>query len=310
MSIHPTGPEATLGPVGRGWIYLRERFPPGQYAIAIAAFAWAVLAYARALDGVYGVPGAYPLFVGWMVTLLAFLQLRLLDEFKDREEDARYRPYRPVPRGLVTLRALGRAWLAIAALQVVLSWTLGPLPLVLLAAVLAYSGLMRVEFFARDWLKRHALAYMASHMLIIPMMATYIAACAGPVPRLAAFAPLLAMSYLNFSVFEIGRKICAPAEERNGVETYSALWGPRRAVLAWLAGLWGGAVLAVVAAHAAGVAAPVTAVALALAIAAGAVAARFLGTLAHAKGSLFKAASGAWLLAIHVTFGLALALHS
>ena len=36
-----------------------------------------------------------------------FLQLRIADEFKDFAEDSRFRPYRPVPRGLVTLTELG-----------------------------------------------------------------------------------------------------------------------------------------------------------------------------------------------------------
>ena len=38
-----------------------------------------------------------------VTSFLSFLQLRIADEFKDFDEDSRYRPYRPVPRGLVTL---------------------------------------------------------------------------------------------------------------------------------------------------------------------------------------------------------------
>lgn len=30
--------------------------------------------------------------------------VRIVDEFKDYEEDCEYRPYRPVPRGLITLK--------------------------------------------------------------------------------------------------------------------------------------------------------------------------------------------------------------
>src|SRR5262249_37938130 len=36
-------------------------------------------------------------------------------------------------------------------------------------------------------------------------------------------------------VLEIGRKVWAPESERNGVDTYSALLGPRRAAWIWLA---------------------------------------------------------------------------
>ena len=51
--------------------------------------------------------------MAFATAFLFFLQLRIADEFKDFEEDSRYRPYRPVPRGLVRLRELG--WLGAAA---------------------------------------------------------------------------------------------------------------------------------------------------------------------------------------------------
>ena len=58
--------------------------------------------------------------------LLFFLQLRIADEFKDFEDDARYRPYRPVPRGLVTLRELAWVGVGAAAIQLALALWLEP----------------------------------------------------------------------------------------------------------------------------------------------------------------------------------------
>jgi 4-hydroxybenzoate polyprenyltransferase len=287
-------------------VYFRERFPPAQYAAGLGAFTWAVLAYTDALGGARGLPRALPFLAAFAATFLLFLQLRILDEYKDYEDDLRDRPYRPVPRGLVTLPELGRLWLAAAAVQVVLSLALGPVPAVLLVAVLLYSGLMRVEFFAPAWLRAHPLAYMGSHMVIVPLIALFVAACAGPPPPLRAMAPLLALAYLNFSVFELGRKIRAPDEEETGVETYSALWGRRRAALAWLAALWSAGVVGLAAAWRVGIAPIYAASALALAFAATAAAAWFLAA-ARPKGAVFRAASAAWLLVIHLVFGLALA---
>src|SRR5207247_10262010 len=37
--------------------------------------------------------------ISFVTCLLFFLQLRIADEFKDFEEDSKYRPYRAVPRG-------------------------------------------------------------------------------------------------------------------------------------------------------------------------------------------------------------------
>jgi 4-hydroxybenzoate polyprenyltransferase len=45
----------------------------------------------------------------------------------------------------------------------------------------------------------------------------------------------LALSFVNGCVLEIGRKLYGRENERPGVETYSALLGPRRAALAWSA---------------------------------------------------------------------------
>ena len=66
--------------------------------------------------------------------LLFFLQLRIADEFKDYEDDARYRPYRPVPRGLVSLREL--AWVGVGAAAIQLA-------LAILAGSVHSSGCLR-----------------------------------------------------------------------------------------------------------------------------------------------------------------------
>ena len=57
-------------------------------------------------------------------------------------------------------------------------------------------------------------------------------AAAAPPSALWLF---LVLSFINGCVLEIGRKIFAPINERHGVETYSALLGPRNATLLWFA---------------------------------------------------------------------------
>jgi 4-hydroxybenzoate polyprenyltransferase len=44
--------------------------------------------------------------VAVLVLFGLFFQLRVADEHKDNEDDTKYRPERPVPRGLVTLGEL------------------------------------------------------------------------------------------------------------------------------------------------------------------------------------------------------------
>lgn len=294
-----------VGFFARWMTYFRERFPPLEYAVALGVFSFGTLAYSAASAGLAEFPGAYPSFVAFAVAFLTFLQLRIHDEFKDYEEDCRYRPERPVPRGLVTLESLNRLMVFAAGTQFALSATLGAPLVVVLAAILAYSWLMRVEFFARAWLKNHAGAYVLSHMLIVPLVTLYVALC-GATAGIDRLAWYLAFSYFNFCVFEVGRKIWAPEEERPGVETYTALWGPFRAVAAWLGAIYAAAVTGAVAAHAVGAAVPFGITALAIGVVTTAISFRFVWRPASVKGSWFRAFSALWFLGMHVVLGSAI----
>ena len=79
---------------------------------------------------------------------------------------------------------------------------------------------------------------MASHMLILPLVDLYATACdwrvAGVREAPVGLYWFLVVSYLNGIVIEIGRKTRAAADEEQGVETYSALWGAQGAARAWL----------------------------------------------------------------------------
>ncbi|MGA7950806.1 MAG: UbiA family prenyltransferase [Thiobacillaceae bacterium] len=291
----------------RRWnTYFAERFPPLQHGILIAAFSFGILAYTARL----GLPArelSRPGFaVAFATAFLLILQLRILDEFKDYDEDARWRPYRPVPRGLVSLAELRKLWFIAAAVQVAGALLLDARLLWGLLAIWSYSGLMGVEFFVRPWLKAHALVYMLSHVVIVPLIAAYIAACdwlpvgAAP-PRLIW---LLAASYFAFCVIEVGRKIRAPMDEQEGVETYTVVWGLRGAVTAWLAFMAAGSALAVLASSGTDALAPVavaTSVCFVLAVL---TSATFLRNASHDGGKRFNTLSGLWTLALFLALGL------
>jgi 4-hydroxybenzoate polyprenyltransferase len=291
-----------LGFWARWATYFSERFPPLQYAIALGVFSFATLAYSAASAGLSRFPGAYASFIALLVAFLTFLQLRIHDEFKDFEEDSRYRPERPVPRGLVTLESLSRLGLFAAGVQFVLSATLGTPQVVLLIAILAYSWLMRFEFFVRPWLKRHAGAYLLLHMLIVPLITLYVALC-GAAVAIERLGWYLAFCYFSFCVFEIGRKVWAPDEERTGVETYTAMWGRHRAVAAWLGAIYASAATGMAAARTVGVAMPVAVTGLVIGLLATAVGVWFAWRLAPVRGAWFRAFSALWFLGIHAVMG-------
>jgi hypothetical protein len=236
----------------RWWIYQRERFPLAAHLPLIAAFSGSAVGYSALLRGREAFPVWGALLVAFPTAALFFLQLRIADEFKDQEEDRRYRPSRPVPRGLVHLRELGAIGLggALAQLALALAWQ--PALSLLLAGVWLYLGLMTCEFFARAWLKARPLTYLWTHMLIMPLVDLYVTAvdwlpARGLPPRGLAW--FLLVSFFCGTVIEIGRKIRAPTDEAQGVPTYTALWGRPAAVGAWLGAVLLGGIGALLAAR-------------------------------------------------------------
>src|SRR5947207_1399464 len=97
--------------VKRWWTYQRERFPVLVHGALIAAFSLSIVGYTVLVLGWSVLPIAAAA-VAFVCSFLFFLQLRIADEYKDFDEDSRYRPDRPVPRRVVSFRELG----ALAAL--------------------------------------------------------------------------------------------------------------------------------------------------------------------------------------------------
>src|SRR5688572_16434545 len=200
-------------------VYQRERFPLIAHAPVVAAFSASAVCFSAMLRDAR--PNWRALVVAFVTSLLFFLQLRISDEFKDADDDARHRPYRPVPRGLVALRELGWIAAAAAVVQAGLAWWLEPALLLVLLVPWTWLALMSREFFVGAWLRRHPLTYAASHMGIVPLIDYYATACDW---RPAAGAPsgliwFLLVSYANGFVLEIGRKTRAPIDEEPHVET-------------------------------------------------------------------------------------------
>ncbi len=235
----------------RLWTYQAERFPLVRHGALIAAFGASAVCLSALLRGEAARPDVHAVGVAVVVLLLLFLQLRIADEHKDHADDVRFRPERPVPRGLVTLSELRAVAYAAAAAQLALTisldWRLlGPLFL-----VWGWMALMTREFFAPAFLKARPILYMVSHMAVMPLIDLYATACdwmpiedkagAGFGRALGAF---LLLSLFNGVVIEIARKSWAPEAEREGVETYSRLWGPQAAGLTTAAAMFGGLVLA------------------------------------------------------------------
>ena len=171
-------------------IYLNERFPLGKNSFFVLIFTLSGYIYTGLLYNskiiksilskeVNRVPLLwdkeidkvpiiwYKLLPLFIIIFMFFFQLRITDEFKDYEEDLKYRPYRPVQRGIISLKALGKIGLATVIVQIILAHVINPKLIYFMLLVWIYMFLMTKEFFIKNWLTERILIYALSHVVIM-----------------------------------------------------------------------------------------------------------------------------------------------
>lgn len=222
----------------RLWTYQSERFPLAKVVPLLVVFSAASVTLSAVL-GQRALPGISTYLTAFLLVLILFFQMRVCDEVKDLDDDQRYRPERPIPRGLVSLRLIVGIGLATVPVAVIVAVLQGGGLIWLLVLVWIWLTAMTLEFGVPEWLKARPVVYLLSHMLIMPLIDLMLTGAewlphSGPASGLWLF---IVLSFVNGCVLELGRKILAPESERVGVDTYSGLWGPRRVVLIWLGGV-------------------------------------------------------------------------
>ena len=242
-------------------IYLNERFPLGKNSIFVLIFTLSGYIYtgllynSKIINQIFSkeikVPMPWHKIVAlFIIIFMFFLQLRITDEFKDYEEDLKYRAYRPVQRGVVTLKALGKIGIATVIIQIILAYVIDFKIIYFMIIVWFYMFLMAKEFFIKEWLTKRILIYALSHVVIMIFITLVIVNATqyiilGEAENIFKFValqwyrhnidialiPLFTLNYLNGIVLEIGRKTRRADEEEHGVQTYSKLWGKKKAAV-------------------------------------------------------------------------------
>ena len=238
-------------------IYLNERFPLGKNSFFVFIFTLSGYIYTSLLynskimylftNGVKIGIFQYKVIALFIIIFMFFFQLRITDEFKDYEEDLKYRAYRPVQRGIISLKTLGKIGIATVTIQIILAHVIDPEIIYFMIFVWIYMFLMAKEFFIKKWLTKRILIYALSHVVIMVFITLVIVeATQYIVPKNIfdvfilqryrhnidfALIPLFTLNYLNGIVLEIGRKTRRADEEEHGVQTYSKLWGRKKAVV-------------------------------------------------------------------------------
>lgn len=290
----------------RFYKYQNERFSFIQNGLMILAFTFSAASYSRICRHIDEFIPLHIFIVGVITSFLFFFLLRIFDEFKDFEKDSKYQPYRAVPRGLVKLKEL--YWLAIIIIiiQIALNAIVMPIMLFAYAGVMIYMGLMTKEFFVKAWLKKHPITYMWSHMIIMPLIDFYttgldwLNARVWPPEGLIFF---LAVTFFNGIIIEFGRKIRAPNAEEKGVETYSAIFGAKKATYMWLGILFVTFLFAVKACHSAGFLLVGFFVLLFINFLCALPAIRFIQTNKQKYARLIEVAAAIWTIGMYLTLG-------
>ena len=240
-------------------IYLNERFPLGKNSFFVLIFTLSGYIYTSLLynskimylftNGVKIGIFQYKIIALFIIIFMFFFQLRITDEFKDYEEDLKYRAYRPVQRGIISLKTLGKTGIVTVIIQIMLAHVINPKLIYFMLLVWIYMFLMTKEFFIKNWLTERILIYALSHVVIMIFITLVIVKGTGYILEshfletlylslekyekniFIGLIPLFALNYLNGIVLEIGRKTRRADEEEHGVQTYSKLWGRKKAVV-------------------------------------------------------------------------------
>jgi len=201
------------------WTYQKERFPVFKHGLLVLAFSGSAVTYSSLATESEAKLTSF--IVAFITCFLFFLQLRIADEFKDAEEDAKYRAYRPVPRGLIKLKELGWLFAAACLIQFALALFISPYLFITLAIAWLYLALMSKEFFVREWITAHPITYLWTHMLIMPLVDLYATSCqwipAGEKPWVELLFFLMA-SFFNGLVIEnsacqkMKKRVCQPTQ--------------------------------------------------------------------------------------------------
>ena len=240
------------------YIYQKERFPVliyGIYILAIVIGTFVIynitsfnaerkILMNNPYSYLMGAPTSH--IIPWIkiipmyiVAFLQFLMIRIIDEFKDYEEDCKYRPYRPVPRGLITLKELKILFIICVILQFGITLFVEPVSVMYLIGVWIFFALMSKSFFIKKFLDKHILIELILDELLMPILVVFLSRFITYVNPTSSFysyinigdiLPFIIMTYIISCIVEIARKVRCKENEEKGVKTYTAVLGINKTI--------------------------------------------------------------------------------
>lgn len=238
VSVVSTTRPATMP--GRIWLYLREMYPIGS-RLLVSAIIFFEIYFVLLLN--YGVTDFHigaPEAVGTWTVFCFLLALRIADDLKDVETDARLFPHRVLPSGRVDRRDL---WvllgIVVAPTTVLNAVYLNNLPFFIV--LFLYGTVMSMWFFAKARIQPNLFLALLTHNPVMMVLNLYVISYGvlayGLDPWTWTTFLLAWTMYFPSLIWEVVRKVRAPREETAYV-TYSSLWGYRPAARFVLLLIW------------------------------------------------------------------------
>jgi len=290
--------------IRRFYIYQKERFPFLAHGILISIFTFSAISYSRICRGAENFIDLDIYLLTAFSTVTLFFLLRLSDEFKDREYDAQHRPHLAVPRGVISFSELRIIGAVTFAIQLIVNILYLPQMLGLYAGVIVFLILMFKEFFVGEWLNKHIILYVVSHMFIIPLIDIFasgadwlLAGADAPMGLLFFFV----VSFMNGIVLEFGRKIKATENEEHN--TYTTRYGVQKATWIFIISLFITLIFSILAAWFAGYGITGALVLVVVFVVCAIPAFMFLKNQTVKISKTIELASGLWTAAMYLTLG-------
>ena len=213
--------------IKKWYTYQKERFPIATYGLYILCLSFAAFFYNTKMLEIESNVGVF--ITMFVVAFLQFLMVRIIDEFKDYEEDKKYRPYRPVPRGLIKLKELRTLFVICIIIQFALTLIVNPFSLIFLLVLWIMFILMTKSFFMKKLVDKHILLEVALDEILLPTLMLYLSSFIKL--DITIFKIVLLLSYVMSWIIEKSRKVRCKKDEEKGVKTYTAVFGIQKATL-------------------------------------------------------------------------------
>ncbi len=205
---------------------MRSRFPlPALFLISITLYgAPLLMAYQENLS-FKTFPMTNPLF-GFLSVALSLLCLRMVDDLSDMESDRLFYPTRPLPSGDAKLEHIKIFILLSTAIILLSNLIIGGLSLLLISITIF---LYTLYYLLKKRITNLFVSALSVNLifLIIPLYAAGIRENGIGLLHIL----LSVFLYSSVTAHEIAHNIKSPEDEREGLKTFSILWGGRKAAL-------------------------------------------------------------------------------